>query len=219
MDSVKKCTKCGKELPLDQFHKQMHRSGVIGCRSYCKNCQNELSAKWRKKNPDKCRESSAKWARTHHKECCIIRNRWRNKNLDKSRLSTAIWAQNNPQKRRAAAIKRASNTNHRLIQNIRRSIHRGLLGNSKTGHTIELLGCSVEYLRQHLENLFIEDMSWDNYGKYGWHIDHIIPLSYFDMSDPEQQKRAWHYTNLQPLWAKDNLIKGNRIKERQLILL
>ena len=57
-------------------------------------------------------------------------------------------------------------------------------------------------------------MSWDNYGRTGWHIDHIIPLSKFDLTDREQFLKACHYTNLQPLWAKDNLIKGNKFDVR-----
>jgi 5-methylcytosine-specific restriction endonuclease McrA len=94
-----------------------------------------------------------------------------------------------------------------------------LKNNAKAGHTVELLGCSIEDLRSHLEQQFTPGMTWDNYGVHGWQIDHIIPLSYFNLSDPEQQKRAWHYTNLQPLWAVDNIRKSNKIIEIQLILL
>jgi hypothetical protein len=96
---------------------------------------------------------------------------------------------------------------------------RALQSGRKTGHTEELLGCSIRDLREYLERQFLPDMTWDNYGIHGWHIDHIIPLSYFDLSDSEQQRRAWHYTNLQPLWARDNIKKSNKIEERQLVLL
>lgn len=73
---------------------------------------------------------------------------------------------------------------------------------------IKNLGCTIEYLKDYLASKFTEGMTWDNYGINGWHIDHIKPLSAFNLTDPEQQKLACHYTNLQPLWAKDNLQKG-----------
>lgn len=100
----------------------------------------------------------------------------------------------------------------KLINNIRSRIKKLIL--RKTANTKTLLGCSVEYLMKHLEERFYpnpetgEQMTWENKGLYGWHIDHIIPLSSFNLSDPDQLKKACHYTNLQPLWAKDNYEKG-----------
>jgi len=74
-----------------------------------------------------------------------------------------------------------------------------------------LIGCTVQELRDHLEFQFRESMSWDNCGRNGWEIDHIIPCSSFDLTDPEQQKRCFHFSNLQPLWSEENLRKGNKI--------
>lgn len=82
---------------------------------------------------------------------------------------------------------------------------------TKAYKTIELIGCTVDEARVHLENQFVKGMSWDNYKE--WEIDHIIPCAFFDLSDPEQQKKCFHYTNLQPLWATDNRSKGARILE------
>jgi len=76
---------------------------------------------------------------------------------------------------------------------------------------MELIGCSVEVLWSHIESQFTTGMTKENYGVHGWHIDHIIPCDSFDFSDPEQQKQCFHYTNLQPLWAKDNIAKSNKI--------
>jgi hypothetical protein len=73
---------------------------------------------------------------------------------------------------------------------------------------MRLLGCDVSQLWEHLESMFQEGMTKENYGK--WHVDHIKPCASFDMYDPEQQKQCFHYSNLQPLWAEDNLIKGIR---------
>ena len=75
----------------------------------------------------------------------------------------------------------------------------------------EYTACSGADLRKHLETLFTPGMTWESYGYRGWHIDHIVPLSLFDLSDPVEQKKACHYTNLQPLWAEDNMRKGNSL--------
>jgi len=78
----------------------------------------------------------------------------------------------------------------------------------KNFKTIDLLGCSPAECRKYLEFLWTEGMSWGNHAVDGWHIDHIIPCKSFNLTDPEQQKLCFHYTNLQPLWAKDNLDKS-----------
>lgn len=87
---------------------------------------------------------------------------------------------------------------------------------SKAARTLDLIGCSVEALIHHLEAQFAPGMTWENHGrwrKHGprrWHIDHIRPCASFDLTDPEQQRACFHYTNLRPLWAVDNIIKGSK---------
>lgn len=80
----------------------------------------------------------------------------------------------------------------------------------KAGSFEELCGCSIEDLRLHLESLWKPGMSWDNYSFEGWHIDHIRPCASFDLIDQEQQKQCFHFTNLQPLWARENLSKSDK---------
>lgn len=94
----------------------------------------------------------------------------------------------------------------RLVHNLRGRMNHALNGNIKVAKSLELLGCTGEELAKHLQSQFQGGMTLDNHGK--WHIDHIKPCSAFDLSDPEQQKQCFHYTNLQPLWAEDNLRKG-----------
>lgn len=94
-----------------------------------------------------------------------------------------------------------------LSNRINIALRKYLIG--KAFSTMKLTGCSTEELKNHLESLFIEDMSWDNYGT--WHIDHKKPCASFDLSDPEQQKICFHYTNLQPLWAIDNFKKSSKL--------
>ena len=81
----------------------------------------------------------------------------------------------------------------------------------KADNTLELLGCTVKELREHLESKFKPGMTWENHAMKGWHVDHIIPCDSFDFSDPEQQKKCFHYTNLQPLWWDENIKKSNKI--------
>jgi hypothetical protein len=87
---------------------------------------------------------------------------------------------------------------------------REITGRSATRVSQRLVGCSLSELVRHLESKFKTGMSWQNYGAKGWHIDHIKPLCAFDLTDPEQQAVAFHYSNLQPLWALDNMRKGGR---------
>jgi hypothetical protein len=82
---------------------------------------------------------------------------------------------------------------------------------NKAYKTMELLGCSVAELMLHLEKQFYPGMNWKNHGRNGWHVDHILPCTHFDLTDPDQQKRCFNYTNLQPLWEADNIRKSNSI--------
>lgn len=122
-------------------------------------------------------------------------------NADK--LNAAAWVRRKERLETDPAFK--------MIMNIRRRQAIALEGNRKAATTMKLLGCTAEHARAHIEGQFTEGMSWDKYGMHGFHIDHIIPLASFDLSDPEQQRQALHYTNLQPLWAKDNLRKGDKL--------
>lgn len=96
----------------------------------------------------------------------------------------------------------------RILHGLRSRIWDAIRRNYKSARTIELLGCSIADLKNYLNKQFSSSMSWDNYGK--WHIDHIKPCASFDLSKPEEQHKCFHYTNLQPLWAKDNLSKGKK---------
>jgi hypothetical protein len=100
---------------------------------------------------------------------------------------------------------------HRLRKNLRRRLSAALKGNYKTGSAIKDLGCSIEFFKSYLESKFQQNMNWDNYGFYGWHIDHIKPLWSFDLTNPIELRQAVHYTNLQPLWAIDNYKKKNKL--------
>lgn len=103
----------------------------------------------------------------------------------------------------------------KIRNNLRRRVAHALKGESKSAHTMELIGCSIEFLKEYIANKFTEGMSWDNYGE--WHLDHIRPCSSFDLSDPIQQKECFCYKNLQPLWAIDNLKKAYKYENSKSV--
>lgn len=98
----------------------------------------------------------------------------------------------------------------KLRNRLRGRFKSALKHNQKIGSAVRDLGCTIAELKVYLESKFQPGMSWDNYGRYGWHIDHIKPLSKFNLQDPGQIKISLHYSNLQPLWAKDNLKKAGK---------
>ena len=89
----------------------------------------------------------------------------------------------------------------RATQSLRLRVRLALKSYKKSASLKVLLGCELDFFREYLESKFTTGMTWGNYGVAGWHIDHIKPCSSFDLSDPEQQKKCFHYTNTQPLWA------------------
>jgi hypothetical protein len=89
----------------------------------------------------------------------------------------------------------------------------GLFRNyKKHQRVLKYIGCTFMELKSHLESLFLPGMTWENRGFYGWHIDHKVPLSHYNLQDEQQIYLSCHYTNLQPLWAKDNQHKHNKIQ-------
>jgi len=114
------------------------------------------------------------------------------------------------QKRRYRRKQYRENLNCRLLCVMSTRIRRALNGTvKKSEKTIVMVGCSIENLKQHLEEQFKEGMSWDNYGE--WQIDHIRPCASFDLSKSSEQHQCFNYLNLQPLWRSENANKGAKI--------
>lgn len=121
----------------------------------------------------------------------------------------AYYEKNKKRLSEAAGARRAGSIKMRIRDNIRRHVRRLFESGAKRDRSsIQYVGCTVEQLRAHLESGFSGGMSWENYGFRGWHIDHIKPISAFDLSKESERLAAMHYTNLQPLWWRDNLSKG-----------
>lgn len=138
------------------------------------------------------------------------RQRERNRNSpEKNRESCARWRRNNPVQRRNLEAR------HILSRRLRARLYSALRQQGlrrRNGSAVRDLGCTIPELRAHLEALFKPGMTWQNYGE--WHIDHITPLSAFDLSAPSQVQQACHFSNLQPLWSAENISKGSRVPAR-----
>ena len=156
---------------------------------------------YKKKNFEKVRQISIDWKIDHPE-----------RTRELSRKSAAAFFKKHPDRvrenaRRSVYHRLATDPGFRVLQNIRRRLHKMLTQGKKVERTIELVGCSVAELMAHLESTFTEGMSWKNYG--AWHVDHIKPCAKFDFNIPLHRKVCFHYSNLQALWAKENLSKSD----------
>lgn len=196
------CKGCNNIKPLDNFELRKD-SGIY--RWKCKDCRRTINTNNKReqysKNPKRFREARREYWKGNLKMLEWNRKyqrKWRENNIESAR-----------KKARDRFAKRYGKDLEFTIRHKLRSRFGVALGrNYKSGSVIDNLGCTIAELICYLEQLFLEGMSWENYGK--WHIDHIRPLADFNLQDEGQLVLACHYTNLQPLWAKDNLSKGAR---------
>jgi hypothetical protein len=146
------------------------------------------------KNKSRVLQWHKQYRKLHYKDI-IVPRKLKNKSLINATM----------RKYRAKRIK--IDQNYRIAINLRNRLLAAINSNQKAGSAIQDLGCTISDLKIYLENKFKNGMNWQNYGKQGWHIDHIKPLKDFDLTDRDQFLVACHYTNLQPLWWYENLQK------------
>jgi hypothetical protein len=184
---TKQCTVCRCEKTLD-FFRRRGKKNLHLFYNQCRECESKAVMKWRDSKSE-ARESYRESIRKYYK---------------------------NNKEKKLLQIKESKNKMYekmpykKIERNLRSRCYKALQGAYKSATTQKLLGISFEEARKYLESKWQEGMSWDNYGLRGWHIDHVIPVSSFDLTIAEEQAKAFHYTNLQPLWARDNLTKGNK---------
>jgi len=157
--------------------------------------------KYRDANKEKTRQRNKEYREEHKEELNKKSKQWYQDNIE----HVKEYRKKNKQHTADCERKRLrNNIQRRLSSNLRRRVRAAINGDCKSTSTTALLGCSIDEFKKHLESLFKEGMSWDNYGRYGWHIDHIIPCNSFNLEHLEDQKKCFHYSNMQPLWAKEN---------------
>ena len=144
---------------------------------------------------------------------------WRRNNSERVKALQRNWSERNPgYKNKYIKRRYAEDPSFAMAFRVRARVHDALKrrGASKSGSTEDLVGCSFDFLRQHIERQFKGSMSWDNPGSF--HIDHIVPLASFDLTDPAQLKVACNWQNLRPLPPKKNMSKGAKLTEPQMHL-
>lgn len=136
--------------------------------------------------------------------------KWYAKNRDEHLANMRAWRKANRAKlAEATRLRRATDPIDKLKNNLRVRLNNAVKCNRKTGSAIRDLGCSIDEFKNHIESKFKSGMTWDNYGD--WHFDHITPLSSFNLADRKEFCKAVHFSNIQPLWKKENISKGSRI--------
>jgi hypothetical protein len=180
----------------------------------------EIEKEYQRKYREEKREVLNQMKRKHYLENKEkIRERqkeYREKNKEKIAKIKKDYIENNREKhneyiRSLYAYKMKTHPFFKLKKCLRQRVYVLLKGGIKSKKTMELLGCSLEDFKKHIEYKFQEGMTWENHGMKGWHIDHIIPCASFDLTKEEDQKRCFHYSNLQPLWWIDNIKKSDKI--------
>ena len=191
----------------------------------------QQNKEWYKNNPDKVKKNKKRfqennpdydkeYRKNNNEELKQYKKLWDKQNPDYDKIWNEQnpdykkqWNQNNPDyKRNYEKNRRNNDIGYKILGNLRSRVWYVLKNNIKSARTMKLVGCTIDFLIEYIEKQFSPEMNWDNYGKNKyWEIDHIIPCSSFDLTDPEQQRKCFHYTNLQPLTIKDNREKSNKL--------
>jgi hypothetical protein len=195
---TKICSKCKEEKDICEFGKDSSRKG--GLSYLCKECLIKKSKTYKELNKGKVLESYCLYRTNNKTKMKKSRKEYINNNKEKVRIYRNYYS--NKKRKESEII--------RLSENLRRRINHILKLNNitKKNKTFDIVGCSPQFLKECLEQKFTEGMSWELIGQH-IHIDHIIPLS--SANTEEEVYKLCHYTNLQPLWAFDNLSKGSKI--------
>lgn len=198
---MKNCTKCLKTKELSEFYfNKAHQS----YRTKCKECILARMSTYYVLNSSLIKHKRQLSYRKDPLPAKKASQRWRLLNLHTDKHNKHAYHK----------LQMKINPQYKLAHSLRIRLKKAMMGNHKSGSAVRDLGCSIADFKIHLTSQFCsnletgEMMTWDNHGLCGWHIDHIKPLSSFDLSDREQLLEAAHYTNQQPLWWKDNLRKG-----------
>lgn len=193
----KTCSKCKEHFELKNFRKISSTSD--GLSFMCKLCD--------QKRRDSMSEEEKKAAKTYAKD-------YKEKNKEKIKIRDKKYIQDHKEEINLKRREKRKDPHNKLYEALGKRIRNAIKyqGAKKNERTMELTGCTAGFLRKYFESQFEEGMTWENHGndpKKCWHIDHIRPCASFDLTDEAQQRECFHYSNLQPMWGLENIIKGD----------
>lgn len=212
---MKICKRCSVEKSDDSFRFNKNRPNT---RSTCKECEKKICLIYRSNNREKEKERCRKYRLENVERVKISKHKtylkYYKNNSDKIKERVRRYAKSSlgKEKRRDRHIFRSkTDSNYRMLRSLRNRMKAAIEGRLKSDTTFALLGCNKEFLIKHIESQFSNGMNWSNYGIRGWHIDHIVPCYTFNLENTEEQRKCFHYSNLRPLWAKENLSRPRAI--------
>ena len=207
MTNYKTCTKCCQEKPIDEFSRDKQRKD--GRYPHCSACQKTKITRWASENKEWISQYHADYYATNKQRV----QKYKIANREHFAEYMRQWRKDNATRIKNYKLQyhkdvESKQIEYRMLHSLRGRLRQALNGTIKSRRTMELIGCSMAQLKEHLASKFKDGMTWDNYGRKGWHIDHVIPCASFNMTEPNEQKKCFHYTNLQPLWWLDNCRKN-----------
>jgi len=188
------------------YQKKYRKHNKARCKEWCDG--------WRENNKERIKENSRRYYRENREKILIYGKDWRAKNKEYIKEYNKRWNEGHKEDMRDYRNKYEqhrckTDTEYNLTKLLRKRVKDVLVGNTKTDTTKNLIGCNIRTLRIWLESQFTEGMSWGNHGK--WEIDHVYPLSLFNLEQPYEQRIAFNWFNLQPLWKDENRRKWNKL--------
>ena len=212
------CASCSLKKQVVDFPKRT--SSPDGIHYLCFDCKRKREKEWYYANRGKAVAKSVRWAKDNKKKHAARQKRYDDAHTEEKRERARIYYVKNKEEinRKTSEYRRKREKDDPVFKvrlRLSSRIHRAIKRGSKSSNTMSLLGCSLEELKGHLESKFQCGMTWGNYGYYGWHVDHVVPCAFFDLSDPKQQQECFHFSNLQPLWRVENMRKSSSLKDKE----
>lgn len=199
IDTMNTCSDCHETKNLSDFY---FRKESNTYRQTCKLCFKQNRKQYRDTNKENIQESKKQYYYENQEICCKRSRDWYAKNKEIKNEKHVVYIRN----------RRRTDNDFKVYSNIQSRIYSALHSNNvkKIDNTLDIIGCSIAFYKSWLEYQFDDNMNWDNHGNY-WHIDHVKPCESYNMSDDNELKECFNWSNVRPVEKTLNLIKNDKI--------